>query len=104
VKKEGFKIFVISCFVDLSEKFGISGGVRTFGFYSTFKEADQAVCENRCDLSECTYSYAIIEEVFEGIHPYVENRWIYKFNDSIQIFEPIEEPEEIKHYSNFSMG
>jgi len=104
LRQSEVRIFTISCFVDVCADCGTKGGVRTFGFYSTFEEADKAVRENRCDLSEYTYNYAVIEEVPEGIHSFAQNRWVYKFNDSKKTFEPIDEPEEIKHFSNFSMG
>jgi len=97
-------MFFITAFVDLDERYGTKGGSRCFGFKETFENADQAVRENWCDIHEYTYDYVIIEEMNPGIHPNVENRWFYKFNHEDEVYVPIDEPEELKHFCNLALG
>lgn len=102
--KEYIDIFTITSIQDLDEKYGIKGSSRTFGFYTDFKTAEERVRENATDMHECLYLYVVIEKVPEGISQYVRERWFYKYNLEKGVFEPIDEPECVKHYCNFSIG
>lgn len=82
---------------------------RVVGFYTNLETAQKAVEENWCDIFEYLYEYALIEEITEGIYRPNFNRWLYKLKydedlNSNHIFHQIEEPEEMKHIVNFSMG
>lgn len=55
-----------------------AGGNRTWGWYETFEEAERAVLENHTDIFECTYDYAVIEEVGPGVMALGEVRQWYR--------------------------
>lgn len=79
-------------------------GMRCWGFYSNFSDAVATVRNNITDLWETVYDYAIIEEYYEGIGGYNFNRWFFKYNQKINEYEPIDEPEELKYYAGFALG
>ena len=81
-----------------------TGSSRVFGMYPEFEMADEALKTNRCDMCETIYGYAVVEEIGYGIHPDVENRWFYKWDSEKHGFFPIDEPEIVKRYCNFSIG
>ncbi len=100
-------MFFITCFSKLEkDKLGWldMGSSRTFGFKSDFESAKTALNENICDMHEYLYLYAVVEEINEGIHPYVENRWFFKWDKEKDGFFEISEPEEFKHYCNIALG
>lgn len=78
------------------------GSTRTFGYYNEFEEADQAVKENRLDMHEYLYKYIIVEQIGQGIHPWVKNEWWYKYNPETNEFEPIDNVDSI--FTNFALG
>ncbi|MDN5317612.1 MAG: hypothetical protein PWR08_1737 [Thermoanaerobacterium sp.] len=54
---------------------------------------------------ETCYNYALIEKIEQGLYQADnQNRWFYKFSRETGIYEPIEEPEEVKHWCNFAIG
>jgi len=78
---------------------------RCFGYKETFKEADQLVRENCCDVNETIYDYAVTEFIESELHqPCIAKRWFYKFNYDKEIYEQINEPVEVKGLCNFSIG
>lgn len=97
-------IYVITVFEDLDKKYGIKGGSRCFGYYFNFEDADKAIRKNKTDINEYTYSYAIIEEIPEGISQIIDRKCFYKFDYEKRKYYPIDEPEELKGYCNFSIG
>ena len=100
-------MFFITCFETLGvTKIGSPdmGDVRTFGFKETFDEANRALNNNVLDMWEGCYNYAIVEEMYPGIHPNVENRWFYKYNKELNGFFSMDEPEEFKHFTNIALG
>lgn len=99
-------VFFITCIERLPDYNNcfIEGDVRTFGFFHEYKEAVQRLHENTCDMHENMYKYAVVEEVSPGIHPYSDNRQFFKYDESRDGFFEIEEPEEVKHLCNFSVG
>ena len=96
-------MFFITGIEKLDKDYGITGS-RCFGYKETFKEADQAVKENCCDINETIYCFAVIEFIESGIHSICKERWFYMFNPIFGIYERIEEPEEVKGLCNFSIG
>lgn len=104
-------MFFITCFHQIKDdkSFNSSGydfdAQRTFGFKETFKDADISLKNNDCDMFECLYDFACIEELNAGIHPDCENIWWYEFNLEKNGFYPIDEaPPASKHFCNFSIG
>ena len=98
-------MYFITGIEKLDKDYGIKG-TRCFGYYKTFEEADQAVKCNSCDINETIYDFAVIEFIEDGLHSICleDNRWFYMFNYIFGIYERIEEPEEVKHFCNFSIG
>ncbi len=80
------------------------GCKRTFGFYPNYDSARESLHENRCDMNETCYNYAIVEELDIGIHPIVRFKQWFKWNKEREGFFEIEEPEEAKHFTNFALG
>lgn len=100
-------MFFITCF----EKIGVDklgwpdmGDTRVFGFKETLAQAEYALNNNVCDMFEYLYSYAVVEEMHPAIHPAVEGRWFFKWDNEKQGFFAMEEPEEFKHYCNIALG
>lgn len=102
------KIYTITTTTKLGEKneetgFPDFGSSRVVGFYEDKYTAFSRVMENCCDIWETIYDYAIVEEVEEGLYPRTE-QYFFKYNMETQLYEPIEKPEAIKHFCNFSIG
>lgn len=81
-----------------------TGDVRVVGYKETFDQAKTALNENRCDIHEGIYKYAVIEEILSGLYPDVINRWFFKWDNKKRGFFEIEEPKEVSEYSNFTIG
>lgn len=95
-------MYFITAMEDLPVLENNGGDTRTFGYYNEFEEADQAVQENRLDMHEHLYRYIIVEEIGQGIHPWVENKWRYKYNHDTNKFEPINNVDSV--FTNFALG
>lgn len=97
-------MYFITVIEDLDPEWGTKG-TRCVGYKKTFKNADQAVRENWCDINETIYNYAVIEFFKDdAIYPTCLERWFYKFNYEKSIYKSIEEPIEVKHFCNFAIG
>jgi hypothetical protein len=70
-----------------------SNNVRTIGFWFKFEDAEYIVLNNICDINETDYNYAIIEELNEGLSPYVENSFLYKFDDNMNKYVHVSSDE-----------
>lgn len=80
--------------------------MRTWGFYSNKEDALETLKTNTTDMWETVYDYAILEPYYEGISGYAfeEQREWFKYNRDKDSYEPMEEPEGIKHYVSFAIG
>ncbi|AOQ24652.1 hypothetical protein MTAT_19970 [Moorella thermoacetica] len=77
---------------------------RVVGYYPDFESAHQAVINNRCDVWETVYTYALIEKISPGLYPDVEEKWFYKFNVWEGKYEPAGDiPQELMKY-NLALG
>lgn len=100
-------MFFITCFQKCelaSDKFPKIGATRTFGYFPTKDLAEEALRSNSCDMYEYLYSYAVLEEIPEGIHPICNNRAFFRFDPDKNGYFPIEEPKIFEHYLNFALG
>ena len=79
-------------------------GMRCWGFYDNFAEANVNLRLNVTDLWETCYNYAVIEEYQDGISGYQFERWFYSYSRDIEQYIPMEEPKELKHYAGFALG
>ena len=100
------KIYIIMTFSRLNMNetgFPDFGSTNLCGWYFDFQDAYRAVTENMCDIWEHTYDYALIEEVEEGLYPSSMKRWFFHFDEDSLIYDPIKEPEFLKHFSGFTI-
>lgn len=80
------------------------GSTDVVGYYTDLDVAIEAVSSNACDINETVYDYAVIEKVSEGLYnPSVTSYW-FKYNREKDSYEPIDEPNEVKHICGFSIG
>ena len=100
-------IYFIGTIQKIDESYGPSG-IRTVGFFNTFKEAEKRVLKNSCDIHEdgC-YPYAVIEAAEPGIYPTVDDKQtqFYKWTNGRYIrISKNELPESVNHFINLTIG
>lgn len=96
----------ITVFTKFDDKYGIKGA-RTWGFYSNKEDALDTLTNNRTDLWEHCYDYAVLEAYHEGISGYdfEEGRIFFQYDYVENKYYPIgHEPEEVKYYAGFAIG
>lgn len=99
------KLYFITGFEKIPEGEDLDiGSSRCFGYYEDFVDADFAVINNTYDIFEGLYEYTVIEEYSEGIHYFPEKRWFYEYSYNNRAYHTINEPETLKHLTNFAMG
>ena len=96
---ENTPIYAITCLTRLEENNGWPdfGATAFMGYYFEKDVAFQAVKENRCDIAEHCYHYAVIERILPGLYSYPKERWLFEYDHDNDRFVPIEEPEVLKH-------
>ena len=80
------------------------GDQRTWGYYPEYKMAQSSLHENRTDMHEGCYEYALIEKIGPGICAHCEERQWFKWNKELRGYYEIDEPECVKHLVNFAIG
>ena len=80
------------------------GDSRCFGYYEYLYDAVKALKENRCDMHEYIYWYAVIEKIGEGIHPTVEREYWFKYDKEQDGFFKIKKPKETRCVCNHALG
>lgn len=102
------KIYTIMVMTDLGkdEETGLPDfGSRSLpGWFANFEDAYEAVSENRCDINEAYYQYALIEECVEGLYHSAVKRWWFDFDQEAGQYHEVDEPEFCKHYCGFTVG
>ncbi len=104
----GYKtIFAVTVFekCEPNDKwFADIGCTRSPCFRYTFKDAEEVVKNNMCDIWETCYNYAVIHEIGPELYPHYHSKTYYKYNREINGYEPIEEPECLKHMDFCGIG
>ncbi len=80
---------------------------RTWGWYTTFDEADTAVMLNYGDMFESGYyQLAVVEKMESGALAMMKREWWYKAscNNGKMKVEKIDKPARYGRTVNFSMG
>ena len=91
--------------IEPSDQFlAIFGDHRTWGYYKDYDIALLALHENWTDMWETCYDYAVLERFPEGVFPYCEERYWFKYNRERDGYFEIEEPECVKPFCNFAIG
>lgn len=80
------------------------GDQRTWGYYPEYEWAVEALHENRTDMHEGCYEYAVIEKIDYGICAIADERQWFKWDKDKYGYFEIEEPECVKHLVNFAIG
>ncbi|MFF2531341.1 hypothetical protein ACFVS2_20775 [Brevibacillus sp. NPDC058079] len=108
-EKDAISMYFVTTFQKLEREengFWELGSKRTVGFYPTLEAAQDTVINNRCDLRENIYDYAVIEELGIGLYPTtgiielykVQNPMVLKEGKEVYdpdlLFEKIELPKE----------
>lgn len=75
---------------------------RVPGFFETQEEAIDVVENNRCDIHEDCYEYAVIECLESGLYPEDLDPLFYKWIDGR--YQRIERPAEWKDLFGFTLG
>lgn len=78
------------------------GSPRTVGYYINKEDAINTVLENRCDLWETIYTYAVVERLEPGLYPLAEERWFFKWNMETMQYEATE--PIIDNFGNYAFG
>ena len=100
-------IFVVTVFEKCEPDeiwYADTGCTRSPCFTPTFELAEEIVKTNMCDIWEHCYNYAVIHEIGCGLYPHCHMRKFYKYNRDIDGYEPIEEPECLKHIDFCGIG
>lgn len=101
-------MFFITCFTKIptEDDFTNIGSTRTFGYLESFEDAEKALNENWCDMFECYYDYAVVEEIGPGIHCYAgkDERTFFKWDRNKNGFFKIDPIPEFKHIGNIAIG
>jgi hypothetical protein len=80
------------------------GDQRTWGYYPEYVLAANALHKNVTDLHEGCYEYAVIEKIDWGICAICDERQWFKWDREKRGYFEIEEPECVKHFTNFAIG
>lgn len=100
-------IFVITVFEKCepnTKGFTDIGSSRSPCFRYTLEEAEEVVRCNMCDIWETCYDYAVIHEIGCELYPYPHMKKFYKYNREVNGYEPIKEPECLKHMGFCGIG
>ena len=80
------------------------GWWRTWGYYSDHDRALAALHENRTDMHEYCYFYAVLEKLGEGLMPRLESVQWFKFDVERNGYFEIEMPEGADTREAFALG
>ena len=91
--------------IEPSEQFlALFGDQRTWGYYKDYEVALLVLHENRTNMWETCYDYAVLEKFDEGICPDCQERHWFKYDCERDGYFEIEEPECVKRIVNFGIG
>lgn len=76
----------------LEAKKGEIKDTRCVGYFKTFKQAENAVINNKCDIWETCYNYAVIENIPEGLYQYDFHPTWYKYHEIIGKYIKCKQP------------
>ncbi len=70
---------------------------RNVGYFRNFVDAYDTVIDNKADIWETCYDYAVITKVEEGVYGDSENVVFFKYNMKKNKYEEIDTPEPFKN-------
>ena len=96
-------MYFITCFSNYESEYLDN---RTFGYFSNLAMCIQALNENWADMCEARYyTYAVIEEIGEGIHSHAKQIAWFRWDEEKEGFYETEKPEWANNgCCNFAFG
>ena len=96
-------MYFITCFSNYESEY--LDNYRTFGYFSDLTMCIQALNENCADMCEAGYyTYAVIEEISEGIHSHAKQIAWFCWDEEKEGFYETEKPEWANGCCNFALG
>ena len=95
-------MYFITCFSNFESEY--LDNYRTFGYFSELAMCIQALNENLADMNERYYTYAVIEEISEGIHSHAKQIAWFCWDEEKEGFYETEKPEWANGWCNFALG
>lgn len=98
-------MYFITCFSELKlDETGYPdlGAVRTMGYYPKYEMAEEDLNSNNCNMHEYLYTYAVIEEIPEGIYQTCTARTFFKFDKDKNGYFRIDPPSILENFSNIA--
>jgi hypothetical protein len=77
---------------------------RVWGWFPTFAQAFRIVHENRTDIHECYYEYAMVELVPSGICAMPRKEWWWKWDIETERWLKAARPADFEHTIGLSIG
>jgi hypothetical protein len=78
---------------------GIKMNSRTWGCVSSLEEADYILCTDMGSIHECSYTYAVVEEIPFGVIAMYERQWFYKWNEKKRSYQRLKTcPKNVQKY------
>lgn len=66
------------------------------GYFFDFDTADEAVRQNKCDICEECFNYAVITKVRPGLYPTAEIIQVYKYDRATCSYKQIVRPDILR--------
>lgn len=79
-------------------------GSNCVGYVDSLLEAIEILQENRDDINETIYDYAVIENIPQGIYQIDQNPIYFKFNYKEHKYERCNKPESLGRLVGFAIG
>ena len=80
------------------------GNSRCIGYFSKQEDAIETIESNWGDFWETIYSYAVIENVPEGVYQLDFNPLWFKYDTNTEKYKQIDRPKETLHQCGFGIG
>ena len=97
------KMYFITCFSNFESEY--MENHRTFGYFSDTDTCREALNGNWADMCEARYyTYAVIEEISEGIHSHAKQIAWFCWDEEKEGFYEIEKPEWANGWYGFALG
>ena len=96
-------MYFITCFSNYECEY--LDNYRTFGYFGNYATCRKALNRNWCDMCEAEYyTYAVIEEISEGIHSRAKQIAWFCWDEERKGFYETEKPEWANGWYGFALG
>lgn len=87
---------------ELKKEFNSHGGISTMGFTFSLQKAKEIVINNKCDIHEQSFKYALVEQYEQGIYHIPKKEYWFEWINCNYV--EIQKPEKLKHITAFGMS